>query len=67
MTISLYKQNHSTAALNQGELNMFKKLVTIKTLLIVLVVAFISYGLITRCENVAIYKYCEEENHQFGE
>lgn len=45
---------------------MFNKWLNLKTLLIVLMLIFIGYGLITRCEHVAIYRYCEEENHQFG-
>lgn len=50
---------------------MLKKIATTKMLLIaftviVLLIAFICYGLITRCDNVAIYKYCPTAEPQSG-
>jgi len=50
---------------------MLKKFATTKVLVIVCIViavliGIIGYGLITRCDHIAIYKYCGAEGQQPG-
>ncbi len=46
--------------------NSSPKILVIVFLVTVALIAVISYGLITRCDNVAIYKYCGAEEFHSG-